>query len=126
MTPRLPLCLIALLATAPAHAGPHGCADVAARPGAVTTLAGGDRIVLAPHPTAAAELCYWNGDQVSHLGEHAVELDGLVVRVHVQVGDAETLTVTVPPGYMIHPAAASHIRVEDNAAATALIYMGVS
>lgn len=116
------------LADVPPHLpqGPNDCTPLAERPGAVSRWAGGGLIVLAPHGNAAAEFCYHNGNQVSRHGDWLLALDGLRVEVFLDVGDAETVTVTPPPGFMVFPADAAEAEVQDGASVTALIIMGVS
>ena len=128
------LALALTLAAAPALAdvpphlpqGSNDCTPLAERPGAVTQWAGGDMLVLAPHPSAAAKFCYWNGNQVSRHGDWPLSIDGLRVEVFVNVGDAEVVTVSPPPGFMVFPADAAQSEVQDNGSVTALIIMGVS
>jgi hypothetical protein len=126
----LPLTLAAGPALAdPGALGPaavHGCLDHVERPGAVSAYAGRDLIVLAPVGNAAAEVCYWNGPQVSRHGDYTLDLDGLTVRFAVDVGAEETLEIVPPPGFMVFPADDAEMAVQDGEAATALIVMGVS
>jgi len=124
------LTLLALLswALAPrtAWAGGAGCAALAAAPGAVTLRAGGDLIVMAPHASAAAQVCYHNGDNVSRQGDYTLTLDTLTVQFVLDVGADETLHVRPPLGYMVFPADAAEARVHDGGHVTLLIVMGVS
>lgn len=126
----LALCLAAApaLADVPPHLpqGPNACTPLAERPGAVSRWAGGDLIVLAPHDNAAAELCYHNGNQVSRHGDWPLRMGELRVDVFLDVGDAETVTISPPPGFMVFPADAAESEVQDGDSVTALIIMGVS
>lgn len=102
------------------------CAAAAAIAGAVSVMAGGDRIVLAPSDNAAALVCYHNGPNVSRQGDYALTLDGLTVHFRLDVRGDETLTVMPPAGYMVWPPEGAESAVQDGQSVTVKIIMGVS
>lgn len=109
------------------------CTALAAVAGALVLTPGsqfGDRIVLAPHATAVAEVCVWNSaPAASHPGVFALSLDGVTVTVTVQVnaaGDAERVGIEVPVGFYVWPADAAVSDLPDGQSVRALILGGVS
>ena len=103
------------------------CSAVEAVPGAVTRRVGTDMLVLAPHPQAEAQLCYHNhARQGSLAGRYTLRLGDFAVTVRLSVGPGpETATILPPPGYMVWPADAAQMRVDDGEAATVQIFGGL-
>lgn len=110
------------------------CSAIAAIAGAVTlTLTGNhhpqgvkDRVVLAPHESYAAQVCYANSDaQLSVHGFHTITMDGLTVTVFVEVGGQETITVIPPPGYWVFPTDSAVQSIHDGEEAVFYILEGV-
>lgn len=103
------------------------CDAVARIPGASEIRLGGDRIILAPHDTARAQLCYENhAAKASKQGGWAASLGDFTVSGRLEVSGRETLTVKPPEGYMVFPADAAMSQVEDGRAVVMLIFSGVS
>jgi hypothetical protein len=104
----------------------NDCDEVAAIPGAQTIQVGGDRIVLAPHPRARAQLCYENNAaKASHPEAWRVALGDFVVAGRIAVADAETITIEPPIGFMVFPADNAEADVVDGEALTVLIFSGL-
>lgn len=90
------------------------CSTIAAIVGAVSIQMGGDTLVLAPHPTALAQVCYYNNaTKASKHGEFEVTLGDLTITGHLYVGDAETLTLSIPGHLQAFPADANPAQVAD-------------
>lgn len=88
-----------------------------------------DMIVLAPHETATAEICYYNhAAGASQFGVHRMTLDGVdvVIMVDWTDGQDERITIQVPVGYFVYPADAALTDLPDGEAVRALIMTGVS
>jgi hypothetical protein len=105
------------------------CADMKALPGAVSTMFGGDTVVLAPHETATAQWCYWNANPPSsNGGVRTLTVGNLTVTFRVRIGigtDAEQITVAPPEGYMVLPLDADQAAVPDGEGIVGTIHMGL-
>jgi hypothetical protein len=106
------------------------CSAIAAIAGAVSITLGADQLVLAPHPTASAQLCYHNAaEQQSGHGYWRIAMGGMVVTGYLTVvaaGEPETLTVNPPTGHWIWPADAAISVVPDGGTVTMLVMRGMS
>jgi len=108
---------------------PTDCLALAAVAGAMileprASAGTSDMIVLAPHATAVAELCYYNHIAgASQFGVHQMEIDGVPVIVTVDwtEGTEERITIEVPVGYFVYPADAQMIDLPDGQVIQALI-----
>lgn len=97
------------------------CRDMASIPGAQSIKVGGDIIVIAPHDTARAQLCYENvAEQASNGERWRVWFDGFSVAGSIKVGVAETITIEPPVGYVVRPAPVAD--VEDGDTFSAIIF----
>lgn len=97
-----------MMVAAPAHAETiHGLFN------------GGDSLHIETTGTARADITYHNaGSQTSIQGTMVLRVLGIEVGVHVRVHDAETLTITVPPGWIAIP---DQIDVPDGSSGTVAI-----
>lgn len=92
-------------------------------------FAASDMIVLAPHETADAELCYYNHENgASKIGTYRLELDGLPVLVYVDFtkGSEEKIIVEVPFTHWIYPSDKAESELLDGESVQMLIMSGVS
>ena len=104
------------------------CADMKALPGAVSTMFGGDTVVLAPHEAAAAQWCYWNASPPSsNSGVRTLTVGNMTVEFRVRVGGVgpEQITVTPPSGYIVLPLDADQASVPDGEGIVGTIHMGL-
>ena len=110
------------------------CLAIAAIAGAVVLQPNGQRgasdmIVLAPHGSAAAQVCYYNHEVgASVFVSQTLTLDGFPVRVTVDWtdGQEERVTVEPPVGYYVWPADDATVDLPDGMSVTVLILGGVS